>query len=219
MTVPLFSIDIRGLLDAQQQLQLLGLPAAKRRRLLNHASKRLRTRNTRRIGAQRNLDGSAFEPRKATGKRKMLRRLSTRLQVTRLSTDAATLGWRQPRNARIASEHQTGHSTVMTPALMRRQKKTTRDYDAPLSRKQARALEKAGYQVRDGDRWVPATREWMVQHLKSGQAGLLLARLEGVARRHSWKIDLPARDALGADPSDILDVVGTVLRQTLQSPK
>ncbi len=153
MTAPTLSFDIRGLIEAEQRLQLLALPAGKRRRLLNNASKRLRTRNTRRIGTQRNLDGSPFAPRKQKSRRKMLRRLSTRLQVTKLSPDAATLGWRQRRNARIAREHQLGLPTTVT------------------------------------------------------------------SKRRSWKIDLPARDTLGADPQDIRDIVRTVLQQTLQSPK
>jgi phage virion morphogenesis protein len=153
MTAPTLSFDIRGLIEAEQRLQLLALPAGKRRRLLNNASKRLRTRNTRRIGTQRNLDGSPFAPRKQKSRRKMLRRLSTRLQVTKLSSDAATLGWRQRRNERIAREHQLGLSTTVT------------------------------------------------------------------TKRRSWKIDLPARDTLGADPQDIREIVRTVLQQTLQSPK
>ena len=155
MTAPLLSFDIRGLIEAEQRMQLLALPPAKRRRLLNNASKRLRTRNTRRISAQRNLDGSPFAPRKHKSRRKMLRRLSTRLQVTRLSPDAATLGWRQRRNARIAREHQLGLPTEVTARNKRR----------------------------------------------------------------SWKIELPARDTLGADPQDIREIVSTVLQQTLQSPR
>lgn len=153
MTIPTLSFDIRGLIEAEQRLQLLALPAAKRRRLLNNASKRLRTRNTRRIGTQRNLDGSPFATRKQKSRRKMLRRLSTRLQVTKLSPDAATLGWRQRRNERIAREHQLGLPTTVT------------------------------------------------------------------SKRRSWKIDLPARDTLGADPQAIREIVSTVLQQTLQSPK
>ncbi|MCM2377847.1 phage virion morphogenesis protein [Pseudomonas marginalis] len=153
MTAPTLSFDIRGLIEAEQRLQLLALPAGKRRRLLNNASKRLRTRNTRRISTQRNLDGSPFAPRKQKSRRKMLRRLSTRLQVTKLSPDAATLGWRQRRNERIAREHQLGLSTTVT------------------------------------------------------------------AKHRSWKIDLPARDTLGAAPQDIREIVRTVLQQTLQSPK
>lgn len=217
MTNPTLSFDIRGLIDAQQQLQLLALPAAKRRRLLNNASKRLRTRNSRRVGDQHNLDGTAFEKRKTSGKRKMLRGLSKRLQVTQLTADAAVLGWRQRRNTRIAGEHQAGLSTTMTAARMRSQGHTP-DYAGSATRRQARALLKAGYQIRQGKRWKRPTLSWIVQNLKTGQAGLILAVLEEQTKKQSWKIDLPARDALGADPGDIRAIVSTVLQQTLQSP-
>ncbi|MFL6968476.1 phage virion morphogenesis protein [Pseudomonas alvandae] len=218
MTAPTLSFDIRGLIGAEQKLQLLALPAAKRRRLLNNASKRLRTRNNRRIQAQRNLDGSTFEKRRGPGKRKMLRGLGKRLSVTQLTADAAVLGWRQRRNARIADEHQTGVSTTMSAARMRREGNALNHADS-ATRHQARALLKAGYQIRQGKRWRRPTLGWIVENLKSGQAGLILAVLEGRTKHQTWKIDLPARDALGADPQDIREIVGTVLQQTLQSPK
>lgn len=216
MTAPTFSVDIRGLIEAEQQLQLLALPAAKRRRLLNNASKRLRTRNNRRLADQRNLDGSPFKKRAGSGKRKMLRGLGKRLQVTQLTANQAILGWRQRRNARIAGEHQVGLSTTMTAARMRSQ--GTQDYAGSATRRQARALLKAGYQIRHGKRWKRPTLGWIVENLKSGQAGLILAQLEGQTKQQSWKIDLPARDALGADPRDIREIVSTVLQQTLNSP-
>lgn len=217
MTAPTLSFDIRGLIKAEQQLQLLALPVAKRRRLLNTASKRLRTRNNRRLADQRNLDGSPFEKRQGSGKRKMLRGLGKRLQVTQLTANQAVLGWRQRRNARIASEHQTGLSTTMTAARMRNQGKTP-DYAGSATRRQARALLRAGYQIRHGKRWRRPTLGWIVENLKTGQAGLILALLEGQTKQQSWTIDLPARDALGADPRDVREILSTVLQQTLQSP-
>lgn len=217
MTAPALSFDIRGLIDAQQQLQLLALPAAKRRRLLNNASKRLRTRNARRINAQRNLDGSRFERRQGADNRKMLRGLGKRLLVTQLTANQAVLGWRQRRTSRIASEHQSGLSSTMTAARLRSQSKNTR-YNEPASRAQARALLKAGYQIRNGKRWRRPTQGAIVDRLTSGQAGLILSQLQGHTKQHSWKIDLPARDALGASARDIREVVSTVLQQTFQSP-
>lgn len=217
MTAPTLSVDIRGMLDAEQQLQLLSLPAAKRRRLLNTASKRLRTRNNRRVSDQRNLDGSRFEKRQGPGKRKMLRGLGKRVQVTQLTANQTVLGWRQRRNARIASEHQTGLSTTMTAARMRSQGKTP-DYAGAATRRQARALLREGYKVRNGKGWKRPSLSWIVENLKTGQAGLILAQLEGQTKKQSWKIDLPARDALGADLQDIREIVNTVLQQTLQSP-
>lgn len=217
MTAPSLSVDIRGLVSAQEQLQLLELPAAKRRRLLNNASKRLRTRNTRRITAQRNLDGSVFEKRQDGGKRKMLRGLGKRLQVTQLTADQAVLGWRQRRNARIAGEHQAGLSTPMTAARMRRQ--GAPDYAGSATRRQASALIREGYKIRAGKGWKRPSPGWIVENLKSGQAGLILAQLEGQTKQQSWKIDLPARDALGADPQDIREIVSTVLQQIINAPR
>lgn len=49
MAAPTVDFDVRGMLDAQQTLELLSLPASKRRRLLNNAAKRVRTRNRKRI--------------------------------------------------------------------------------------------------------------------------------------------------------------------------
>lgn len=218
MTAPTLSVDIRGMIGAEQQLQLLSLPAAKRRRLLNNIGKRLRTRNHRRLSDQRNLDGSSFEKRQDSGKRKMLRGLGKRLQVTQVTATQVVLGWRQRRTARIAGEHQTGLSTTMTAARMRRQGSTP-DYAGSATRHQARALLREGYRVRNGKSWKRPSQSWIVENLKSGQAGLILALLEGQSKQQSWKIDLPARDALGADPRDIREVINTVLQQTLNAPR
>jgi len=218
MTAPGLEFDVRGLLEAQAQLQLLALPAAKRRRLLNTASKRLRTRNRKRIRDQRNLDGSPYAARQGSSKRKMLRGLGKDLQVVGLTANAATLSWKNRLVSRIASEHQNGHRETMTPARLRRLGKTP-DYQAPASRQQARALLKAGYQIRQGKRWKRPALGWIVEHLNNGQAGVILSQLEGTPKKTSWKIDLPVRVVLGANAQDVREIVGTVLQQTLHAPR
>lgn len=218
MTAKTLSVDIRGMLEAEQQLQLLSLPASKRRRLLNNVGKRLRTRNNRRLNDQRNLDGSPFEKRKGTGNRKMLRGLGKRLQVSKVTANQAVLGWRQQRSARIAGEHQNGLPTTMTAARMRRQGNTP-DYAGSATRPQARALLREGYRVRDGRRWKRPSLSWILENLKSGQAGLILALLEGQTKKQSWKIVLPTRDVLGADLRDMREIVNTILQQTLNAPR
>ncbi len=215
---PALEMDVRGLLAAKEKLQLLALPAAKRRRLLNTAAKRLRTSNRKRIRGQRNVDGSAYAPRRGKGKRPLLAGLGKKLQVTRVNSDEAVLGWKGSRISRIASEHQAGKSETMTPARLRRQGKAP-DYNAPASRQQARALLKAGYQVRSGKRWKRPSLGWIVEHLKNGQAGLLLAQLEGQTKKASWKIALPARAVLGATAGEVREMLGTVLQQTLNAPR
>lgn len=218
MAAPALSLDIRGLLDAKQRLQLLALPPTKRRRVLSKASDRLAVHNRQRIRTERNLDGSAFAPRKGGGKRKLLRGLGKAL--TRVSTTAteAVLGWKRRSMSRIASEHQSAHSQTMTAARMRRMGKS-QDYAAPASRQQARSLIKAGYRIRNGKRWRRPSQSWIVQHLTYGQAGLIVAQLAGVRKKQRWNIELPARHVLGADTHAARDMLSTVLQQTLNAPQ
>ena len=218
MSRPALNLDVRGLLAAKEKLQLLALPAAKRRRLLNTAAKRLRTTNRKRIRGQRNVDGTSYAPRRGKGKRQLLAGLGKKLQVTRVNSDAAVLGWKSAGLSRIAGEHQDGKTETITPARLRRLGKKT-DYNAPASRQQGRALLKAGYQVRSGKRLKRPSLGWIVEHLKNGQAGVLLAELEGQTKKASWKIALPARAVLGATAGEVREMLGTVLQQTLNAPR
>lgn len=218
MATPTVDFDVRGMLDAQQTLDLLAMTAGKRRRLLNNVSKRIRTQNRKRIRTQRNVDGSAYEGRKAGGKRKMLSGLGKTLQVVSLSPDEAVLGWGNRLVARIAADHQYGRTETMSAARMRRLGKTP-DYNAPASTQQARALLKAGYQIRNGKRWKRPSQGWVQENLTSGRAGLILAKLEGNRKKQRWQIELPARQVLGADAEDVREITRTVLQQTLNAPR
>lgn len=218
MGAPTVDFDVRGMLDAQQTLELLSLPASKRRRLLNNAAKRVRTRNRKRISEQRNVDGTPFEARKAGGKRKMMRGLGKTLQVVSLTADEAVLGWGNRLVARIAADHQHGRPETMSAARMRRLGKTP-DYSAPATRHQARALLKAGYRIRNGKRWKRPSNGWIQENLTSGRAGLILAKLAGDTKKQRWQIELPARAVLGADTQDVREIVRTVLQQTLNAPR
>jgi phage virion morphogenesis protein len=218
MTAQPLSFDIRGLASAQENLQLLALPASKRRRLLNTTAKRLRTKNRKRMRQQRNLDGTAYAPRQGGKKTKMMRGLAKDLRVTRLSSEEAVLGWKNGFASRIAREHQDGMRETMTAARLRRLGKTP-DYAGAASRAQAKALIKAGYQIRVNKRWKRPPLSWIVSNLSHGQAGLILRKLEDTKTKSSWQIDLPARSVLGAEAQDVRDVLHTVLQQTLNAPR
>lgn len=215
---PMLEMDIRGLLAAQEKMQALALPAAKRRRLLNNAAKRLRTSNRKRIRDQQNLDGTPYAPRQGRRKRKMMTGIGKGLQVTHLTADEAVLGWKNRLVSRIASEHQAGANETMTAARLRRLGKNP-DYDAPASRPQARALLKAGYRIRQGKRWKRPASAWIVDNLNNGQAGLILSKLHSGPKKSSWKIVLPARTVLGAQAEDVRKILSTVLQQTLTAPR
>jgi hypothetical protein len=92
-----FDLNIEGLLDAQSQLALLSLSPKLRRRLLTRVSKRIRSMSAKRVRKQKNIDGTPYEPSKASNKkrRKMLSGLikNKYLDVVQASPEQAKLGW------------------------------------------------------------------------------------------------------------------------------
>ena len=65
-----FDLNLDGLLGVQTQLSLLQLSPQMRRRLLTRVSQRIRSISNQRVRVQKNMDGTKYEPRKATSKTK-----------------------------------------------------------------------------------------------------------------------------------------------------
>lgn len=225
------TIDFRleGRLDVKTQLALMELPPKLRRRLLNTVSKRVRAMSARRVRAQQNLDGSAYEPakNKRKGRRKMLSGLikNKYLNVTQLSDEQATLGWRNGLQSWIAEQHHHGRSQRYTAAMAR--KANPVNTDDPCTEEQAKRLRRLGFRVRvarqgkrGGTRWQRPSVAWIKERVKFGQAGLLIRALKNeTPGPTSWDIKLPKRDFLGASPSEVAQLVQLVLQQILNSPR
>lgn len=134
---------------------LARLSPQERRRLMRLIATGLRRRQRERIKAQRDPDGTPFEPRKpqARGQRGFVRRspMFTKirqvkhLRTTGTTTDAARLGF-AGRIARIARVHQYGERDRVTP-------------DGPYYDYPAREL--LGFSEADRQ-WI---REMLIQHL------------------------------------------------------
>ena len=138
---------IRDRLEAENLLALLDLPLAKRKRLLNNVSKRVRTLSRQRIRNQKNVDGTPFAPRKDSTKgKKMEAGLGKLLEVTRLSGDEAELGWRNALTRWVASQQHNGVSERRTAAQMRQWNKVPPGTAA--TQKQAKRLRQLGFKVR-----------------------------------------------------------------------
>lgn len=132
-------LDVRGLLDVDAQLALLELPPQLRRRLLNRVTTRVRTMSRKRVREQRNTDGTPFAERKGTakGKKKMEAGLAKLLQVTRVSSDEAELGWKNALTRWVAAQQHNGVSERRTAAQMRRWNKVPQASPAPTNRPSA----------------------------------------------------------------------------------
>lgn len=199
------SLEIRGLSRLQHQINALRLSPHARMQVNRAMGRRVATYSKQRITQQQTLSGTAFTPRKARGKGKMLKGLKSRMKVL-TSTDSSRVTW---SGGKVAWKHQHGWTETMTARkLAERERKHNPSEEASsgnmASRSQAKALLKLGYKIprnrakRGSNR---PSQGWIMTNLTKDQAGKLI-RLLGFLHDNgfgsSWNINLPARTFLGA---------------------
>lgn len=219
-------LDVRGLLSVDAQLALLDLPPQLRRRLLNNVTKRVRSMSRKHVREQQNLDGTPFAERKgsAKGKKKMEAGLAKLLQVTRVSSDEAELGWKNALTRWVASQQHNGASEQRTAAQMRRWNKVPPGI--ACTEKQAKRLRRLGFRTRQKGKKT-LTRPsvaWIQEHVNYAKAGLLIRILNDERTEssgaQSWDITLPKRQFLGVSSgNETSDLVNQVFQQILNSPR
>ncbi|NBK40051.1 virion morphogenesis protein [Pseudomonas soli] len=219
-------LDVRGLLDAQAQLDLLVLPPKLRRRLLNRLGTRARSLSRKRIRNQQNLDGSPFAPRRDAdaGRKKMEAGLGKLLQVTRVDADEAVLGWKNNLTSWVASQQHNGASERRTAQQMRRWNRV--EEGAKSTDKQAKRLRRLGFRVRQAGkkRLSRPPVSWILENVSYMQAGVLIRVLDEERGEstgaQSWEIKLPKRQFLGAgNEQENRDLLNLLLDQIINSPR
>ena len=219
-------LDVRGLLSVDAQLALLELPPQLRRRLLNNVTKRVRSMSRKRVREQQNLDGTPFAERKgsAKGKKKMEAGLAKLLQVTRVSSDEAELGWKNALTRWVASQQHNGVSERRTAAQMKRW--NTVPAGVAATEKQAKRLRRLGFKVRqEGKKSLSRPSvAWIQEHMNYAKAGLLIRILDDEKTEssgaQSWDITLPKRQFLGVSSgNETSELVNQVFQQILNSPR
>ncbi|MFM5249003.1 phage virion morphogenesis protein [Aeromonas hydrophila] len=189
---------------SQDQLNLLALPAKKRKRLVWRAANEMKKLAARNVRQQQDPNGQPWTPRKR-GKRKMLRGLPKLLQIREPRQDVAELGFTKGTMSAhagiIANTHQKGHTYKMTAASRRRIAPSEGGKQKQASKAQARKLRELGFK-RPGQRkrsYRSASLGWITSNLNYAQAGLLIKKLKDEPVKESWEIALPARPFLGAN--------------------
>lgn len=189
---------------SQDQLNLLALPAKKRKRLVWRAANEMKKLAARNVRQQQDPNGQPWAPRKR-GKRKMLRGLPKLLQIREPRQDVAELGFTKGTMSAhagiIANTHQKGHTYKMTAASRRRITPSEGGKQKQASKAQARKLRELGFK-RPGQRkrsYRSASLGWITSNLNYAQAGLLIKKLKDEPVKESWEIELPARPFLGAN--------------------
>ncbi|WP_299580916.1 phage virion morphogenesis protein [uncultured Microbulbifer sp.] len=209
-------IDITGHLGVKKQLQLLQLPAAKRRRLLGQVGRKVRTYSRKRLREQRDLNGKPWQARKKKGNRRMLRGLSKKLR-SKATPEKAVIDFKDSVTAGIAYKHQHGVSERWN-AEKAEKVYGQPDYDAPATREQAKALRKEGYKIRrvNGHGWKQPSLKWVTENLSLGQAGVILRSMREAEPKKSWVIPLPDRSFLGVTQKEVEELATTIIDQTLE---
>lgn len=212
--------DKQQALSANMQLALLKMPPAKRIRILKTLGRYEKKLAEKRIRAQSTVDGDPFEARASRSKEKMLRRLGKKLEPFVMKADRLELRHKARLTGRIAALQQAGGVERMTSAKMAR-KRGTPDYEAPCTKKQAKALIAEGYKVRKakGKGWRKATVNEVMGKLKLGQAGLILRLMRGEKRKQSWNIPVPARPFLGDSTANVQRQLISIIEQINQSKR
>ncbi|MFS1525814.1 phage virion morphogenesis protein [Microbulbifer sp. 2304DJ12-6] len=212
------TLDLSGHLTLRRQLQLLALKPAQRRRLAATLGRKVRVYSRKRLRAQKDLNNRAWAVRSKprSGKRKLLRGMSKRMRL-HSDTRGAEVGYTANVTGKIAYAHQHGVPETWNAAKAHKLRGKP-DYEAPATRRQARALKREGYVVRrKGGKKKKPTMRWITEHVTLGQAGLVLKQMrEGGQSKTSWVIPLPERSFLGADGREIEALTNTIFDEALQ---
>lgn len=211
-------MDVSSALTMKQNLKILQMNPAKRRRLLKILARSVIKKSRNRLKEQKDIEGRKWAERKnQKNKKKMLRKLGKGMSAT-VNTKSAKVGFKNPIVGRIAKAQQDGISEVMTREKMQK-KYGSPDYAASATRTQAKALRNEGYKIRrkNGKGWKSPTLKWIVSHLTLGQAGLVLRIMRDEPSKKSWVIPLPSRPFMGVSEKEKNTMIQTIFDQTARA--
>lgn len=217
-------VDRKSRLRLQDQLDLLKLTPAKRRRMMNGIGKQVRLDAKKNIRQQRTIMGRAMAPRKVKrGKRKMLLGLGKKIVVDHKGDLHAEVTWKNTMTGQIARRQQDGLPERWTAAKARKVHGVP-NYQAPATAAQARSLIREGFRLRTkkkrgkGVALKRVPMKWIRENMKLGQAGLIL-RLMRTGKEtgpQAWAVKPASRPFLGATPEIASAVLTDLARQALR---
>ncbi|PKG74807.1 hypothetical protein CXF86_10985 [Shewanella sp. GutCb] len=205
----------RNALTVKDQLTLLALPANKRVRILKTLGRFERAKARKRISSQSSVNGHKFAARADGRKAKMLKKMARRLEPYVKSANRLELKHQSPQTGRVAAFQQQGGIEKYT-AKQAKKRNGVPDYQGPCTRRQAKALARAGYKTRKGkgNRYRRATITEIMDKMTLGQAGLVLRTLRNSKAESSWDIQVSPRPFLGDTSANVQTELAKLLRQT-----
>ncbi|NRB24043.1 hypothetical protein [Shewanella sp.] len=201
-------------LSLKNQLLLLSLPANKRVRILKTLGIYERKLARERIKKQKDVNGKPFNPRKGSGKGKLLKRLGKTLKPFVFNKNRLELKHENPSVGKVAAFHSEGGAFTMNKTRVdRRFGKLNKNQ--PCSRGMAKALSKKGFKVRKnkGKGYRRATIKELMSTLTMTQAGAILKRLRNREDKSSWQTKAPPRSFLGDSTVNVQRQLAQIIEQ------
>ena len=201
-----------------EQISLLSLNRFKRRRLLRGAGRMVRRNSRARLRSQQDLDGKAWKSRADGSKRKMFKKLSKKMRVF-TGGEKVDVGYSTLRTGQIARAHHEGITTTVKAGGSEFGESNTPPPKSKMcTKKQAKALRKAGYKIRrkGTNGWKRPGLKWMQENLSSNRAGLILRIMRSSEKKKEWDIHRPVRTHLGQDRDEEKDLKNFMLSEAIR---
>jgi phage virion morphogenesis protein len=200
-----------SLLSTREQINLLMLPANKRKRILQQLNRHLVKQNRRNMRENKDPSGKSWAKRKS-GNKKVIRKLGKQMR-SKADSNQATVFFPGVAGV-IATQHHQGSTEKWTASKAKRVYGKP-DFDAKPSRLQAKRLREQGYKKPGKGKKKPqaASLKWIIENMSSGQVGLITRLMKDKKSTTSWEIKLPERQLLGAKPKDVAEFLSMQLEK------
>ncbi len=203
------SMELKGIERALKALDRASFRSSGvRQNVIKKISRQILKNSKQRITQQTDLHGMPFKKRADGKRKKMLTKLRTKLRQTRINEHGTVLGFNSPATSRIAFKHQYGHVEWVEARHLKKSSSNKRDQ--PATRRQAKALLKAGYKVKvKGRGYKTPSQKWIMENMTIARAGLILRLIRGT--KQQWKITIPARSFLGVTEAELAEITQQVI--------
>ncbi len=201
---PQIKVNERDVLNMQEKLALLALPPKKRVWILKTLG-RWETNNTRkRIRSQKDITGTALQPRKGKKKGKVLKRMAKGLTPYVRNANQLDLTWNNKLTGKIAASHHVGQTERVTARQMKA-KYGTGNPKEPCTKSQARKLRELGLEVKrnKGKGTKKPSLKWIMENINKGKAGLMIRIMKDEPSKNAWDIPLAERQILGSKEREV----------------
>lgn len=205
------SAQQKSFLSAQEQLQVMMLPAPKRKRIIQKLNRHLVKTNRQNIRANKDPDGKQWKARKS-GSKKMMQKMAKQMR-SKADSHQGTIFF--PGIAGVIAAKQHHGFTEKWDAAKAEKVYGNGDQDGPPTRAQAKRLRELGYKKPGKKKRKPqsASLKWIIENLTSGQVGLIIRMMKDKQSKVNWETVSPARPLLGAKSEDVAESVSKSLKE------